>query len=121
MIIRKNILVLLAALVMSSATAVQAGPIVSREHGIETSTDSLLMPTSMLGSVTLTCATCVARSYRLSNDTVLQIGQRNVTLQEFTAFAKGAKENAMLFVKAGADPVVTRITVSVRPTALERQ
>jgi hypothetical protein len=121
MTIRKNILALLAALVMSTAAAAQTGPIVSTEHGIETSTDSLLMPTSMLGSVTLTCATCVARSYRLSNDTVFQVGQRNVTLQEFTAFAKGAKENAMLFVKAGPDPVVTRITATVRPNAPERQ
>jgi hypothetical protein len=121
MTIRKNILVLLAALAMSAATAVQAGPIVSTEHGIETSTDSLLMPTSTLGSVTLTCATCVAKSYRLTKETLFQIGQRNVTLQEFTVFAKGARENAMLFVKAGADPVVTRITVSVRQAATERQ
>jgi hypothetical protein len=115
MTIRSNLLVLLAAAAIFASVAVRAeSSVVSIEHGIEASTDTLLMPSSTSGSVTLTCATCNAKSWRLTNQTKLLIGERAVTLQEFTSYIQGTKYNATIFVAVG-EPVVTRIRVSPPP------
>src|SRR5262249_34342566 len=85
MTIRSNLLVLLASAAIFASVAVRAeSSVVSIEHGFEASSGTLLMPSSTSGSVTLTCATCNAKSWRLTNQTKFLIGERAVTLQEFT-------------------------------------
>jgi hypothetical protein len=112
MTIRTDLLALIATFALGIATAVQAEErIVPVDHGIETNTEWLLMPSSASGSITMTCPDCKAQSYRLTNETVFRIGRQTVSFQEFSTYVRGQKLGAMLFVGAN-DSVVTRVHVS---------
>src|SRR5688572_23895972 len=116
MTVRTNLLALIATVALGTATAVQAGDtIVSIDHGIETNTESLLMPSSASGSITMTCQDCNARSYQLTNETIFLIGRQTVSFQEFSAYVRGQKLGAMLFVGVN-EPVVKRVRVSAPST-----
>ena len=112
MTIRTDLLALIATVALGICTAVQAEDrVVPVDYGIETNTEWLLMPSSASGSITMTCPECKAQSYRLTNETVFLIGRQTVSFQEFSAYVRGQKLGAMLFVGVN-DPVVKRVRVS---------
>ncbi|MEJ0036913.1 MAG: hypothetical protein WDO68_12650 [Gammaproteobacteria bacterium] len=101
-----------SATLLCGAAAQAAGPITPVDFGIEASTDKVLMPSSSIGSVVLTCDTCNARSYRLTSGTLYKIGNSSASFAEFAANVRGAPaRNLMVFVKP--DKTVTRMTVSI--------
>jgi hypothetical protein len=117
MTIRNRLLALLAASALSVMTVAQAdnpNKIVSIDYGIETSSDTILMPSSGLGTVVLTCTGCTARSYQLTNQTAYFIGEKQATFATFGAYLKtSGVRSAVLFVKPDGK-AVTRIRVSIR-------
>jgi hypothetical protein len=112
MTIRNHLLGLLAAAAIVASVGARAeSSVVQLEHGIETSSSALLMPSTTSGALTHTCASCNSKSYQLTDRTKFLIGDRAVTLQEFTAFIQGTQYNAVIFLGVG-DRAVTRIRVS---------
>jgi hypothetical protein len=116
MIMRKNLLALLAAVALGAVTVAQAEvPVVSVDYGIETSTDVMLMPSSNLGSVVLRCDACVSKSFRLTGQTLYLVGTRPVTFAELGANLRaGGARSVMLFVNPDGSEV-TRIVAPAAP------
>src|SRR5207253_7686392 len=72
----RKLLIVFAALTVSalSAAAPAATKVISLELGIEATTDTTTLPASNTGTVVLNCATCTARSYRVTSQTTYFIG-----------------------------------------------
>jgi hypothetical protein len=119
MSIRKNLLALVA-IVMGAATVPAVGQIVSLESGIEASADGMLMPSSAIGSILLTCDTCGQRSFRLTSETIYLIGQEKVSFADFSAHVRGTSYNVTIFIKTD-EPVVRRIRAATSGAARLRQ
>ena len=112
---RKKLLALLVTIAIGGVTGTYAATkVVSVELGIEASSDMLVLPSTNLGSVVLTCDSCAARSYQLTRQTTYFIGKEAVTLGAFGTFLRsGGVHGVMLFVKPN-QPVVTRIVASAQ-------
>ena len=79
------------------------------ESGIETYSDRISVGSSVNGEARVQgCATCAAKSYRMSTDTLFFIGSRRVTQAQFSAYIAGKHVPAMFFYRT-ADQVVSRI------------
>jgi hypothetical protein len=116
MTMRNNLFALLFAIAAGAATVAHAQvKVVSVDYGIETSTDTILMPSSNLGSVVLTCKDCLPRTFPLTSQTTFLIGDRPATFAAFGAFLRTAgSRGAIVFVKPDGK-AVTRIRVSAGP------
>lgn len=97
---------------LCAVAAVRAnGPITPVDYGIETSSTTVLMPSSTTGSVVLTCDSCNNMSFQLTGSTRYMIGTSAATFAEFATTLRGTSaRNVMVFVKP--DKTVTRMTVS---------
>jgi hypothetical protein len=118
---RNSTLALLVTVAIAVVPVVHAqgadNKVISVDYGIETSTDSMLLPSSTLGAVVLTCPSCAAHSYQLTNETSYFIGDKPATFAAFGAFLKTAgSRGATLFVKPDGK-AVTRIRVSALAAA----
>src|SRR2546429_1155206 len=84
----RKLLIVFAALTVSalSAAAPAATKVISLELGIEATTDTTTLPASNTGTVVLNCATCTARSYRVTSQTTYFIGANSVTLAQLNTF-----------------------------------
>lgn len=111
-----------AVAVMASAFAVPQAraqdippfvPTKATEDAVETSTDQVLLPTGLPGSITFRdCAEpCALRSLGVSAQTSFFVGPTQVTLADFTAFLRisGSKPLTVFRQPKGTD--ATRIVV----------
>ena len=109
----RKLLIVFAALTVSalSAAAPAATKVISLELGIEATTDTTTLPASNTGTVVLNCATCTARSYRVTSQTTYFIGANSVTLAQLnTLVSTSGRRLLTIFVKPD-DSAVTRIVV----------
>ncbi len=119
MTMRNNLLGLLFTIAAGAATVAHAQvKVVSVDYGIETSTDTMLMPSTSLGSVVLTCKTCTPKTFPLTNQTTFFIGDKPATFAAFGAFLRTAgARSAVVFVKPDGK-AVTRIRVLAGPATV---
>ena len=88
-------------------------PLRSLEEAIESSTEEVLLPTSVPGSLTFKNCTppCSLQTLDVSSSTQFLVGSSTVTLREFRDFiAKSGSQFLMVFHKPG-DRAVTRLMV----------
>src|SRR2546429_7185907 len=107
----RKLLIVFAALTVSalSAAAPAATKVISLELGIEATTDTTTLPASNTGTVVLNCATCTARSYRVTSQTTYFIGANSVTLAQLNTFVgTSGRRYLTIFVKPD-ESAVTRI------------
>src|SRR2546429_393378 len=98
----RKLLIVFAALTGCALTAAApaATKVISLELGIEASTDATTLPASNTGTVVMNCATCTARSYRVTPQTTYFIGANSVTLAQLNAFVStGGTPYLTIFVK----------------------
>ena len=110
----RKLLIVFAALTVSalSAAAPAATKVISLELGIEATTDTTTLPASNTGTVVLNCATCTARSYRVTSQTTYFIGANSVTLAQLNTFVgTSGRRYLTIFVKPD-ESAVTRIVVA---------
>ena len=110
----RKLLIVFAALTVSalSAAAPAATKVISLELGIEATTDTTTLPASNTGTVVLNCATCTARSYRVTSQTTYFIGANSVTLAQLNTFVSTNTTRFLtIFVKPD-ESAVTRIVVA---------
>jgi hypothetical protein len=111
---RKVLLALFATLAASVMSVTHAqGKITPIDYGVEASTAMVVMPTSTSGSIVLRCANCALRSYPLTSATVLSIGNKAVSLQQFNAYLATLTGGRPMTIFITPDSSrVTRICVS---------
>ena len=110
----RKLLIVFAALTACAlaAAAPAATQVISTELGIEAITDVTTLPVSNTGTVVLNCATCTARSYRVTPQTTYFIGAKSVTLVQLNAFVSASSTRFLtIFVKPD-ESAVTRIVAA---------
>ncbi len=119
MTMRNNLLALLLTVAAGAATVAHAQTkVVSLDYGIETSTDTMLLPSSSLGSIVLKSETSTPKTFPLTNQTVFLIGDKPTTFAAFGVFLRTAgTRGAIVFVKPDGK-AVTRIRVSAGPATV---
>ncbi len=121
---RSVILVLLGAALAPLALA-DAGPqgphypdVVSLERGIEASTDTVLLPTSVPGSLTVNrCPGCRSQALAVTTDTVFLVGTAKLPLSDFRARVAGAPSTFMMVYASVKDSVALRVVLFAAPPA----
>src|SRR5437588_4886400 len=106
----RKLLIVFAALTGCALTAVApaATKVISLELGIEAITDATTLPTSNTGTVALNCATCTARSYRVTPQTTYFIGANSVTLAQLNTFVRTSGTRLLTIFLMPYESAVTR-------------
>ena len=113
MITRNKLFALFVSVSLACAAVSQAANL-TPEYGIEANTSWVLLPSSSSGSLVLTCDDCNQESFRLTNNTIYQVGNSSVSFAEFVASARvGSARQLMVFVYP--DRTVHRMSVSAAP------
>jgi len=118
----RNVLAL-AALLGSSllATAASAAgeqglhypDVVSTARAFEASTDTVLLPTSEGGRITVNhCGGCSAQTFETNSATTYFVGKSQVTLAELKTFLADGRGHSVVVLASLTNSVATRITVS---------
>ncbi len=109
--------------VAAAASAAQPGPpaneripqVVTVENAIEASSDSVLLPTSIGGRLSVTkCSGCPATIAPGTNATRFVIGDSAVSLAELRSYLATRTRFVIVYVTV-KDPVVTKIVVPLPP------
>jgi hypothetical protein len=120
---RTLILTLLATALAPAARADSAvmGPhypdVVSLERGIEASTDTVLLPTSVPGSLTVNrCPGCRSQALAVTTDTTFYVGSVKVPLSDFRARVAAAPSTFLMVFASVKDAVALRVVLHAAPT-----
>ena len=82
------------------------------EGSVETTTDQVLFPSSLLGRVMApACLNCAQKSLQLGADTVFNLAGKRVTLQEMTAYCGRVRGNAITIQYRLSDSIVSMVSV----------
>ncbi len=112
----------LAALLGSSlvATAALAGEkglhspdVVSNSRAFEASTETVLLPTSDGGRLTVNhCSGCTAQTLETNSATTYFVGKSQVTLSQLKTYLADGRGHSMVVLASLTNSVATRVTVA---------
>jgi hypothetical protein len=99
---------------MGAAVGAQAQhpPAIPLEGSVETTTDAVILPSSLLGRVTVrNCEGCESPTLQLDAHTVLELNGRTVSLAEFARYAQASTGKSLTIHYRLSNRIVSRITV----------
>src|SRR5258707_10348336 len=85
------------------------------EASVETSSDQVLFPSSLAGTIQASpCATCAAKPLQLDNATIFNLAGQQVSLQQMAAYCSSVRGKSLTIHYRLSDSIVSLVSVLER-------